>query len=282
VIPALVVAAFAGAAACLCVASIEARRAAAVRARLPGAAGATEIGGAGAAMDGGRWRALMPALLAVLAAAAVAASLAGPAAGVAVTAVGAALAGYAHVSRRRRRIAALVDALPMLVDRLMQHLAAGHSVANALQRGISGLPPDLREMLIPAVIRLQGGETPAAALGHVARRLGVRELRMIALAISANARYGGSLSRILANLVRQMRDQDRTRREFAALSAETRATSWVLVALPLLVAGALLLVNPAHFRFFVVDPLGRVFGVLAGGGLAGGLWVMRRLRRIDA
>lgn len=221
------------------------------------------------------------AITAATAAAGLAASPFGPL--VALPAAGvAALIGacVVHV-RAARRYGRIIEQLPAFVDRVRQYVITGASLQIAIPRAIEATSPLLASVMAPVERRLGHGAGVPESIGWLARRLGSPELAMLAAAADANLRFGGQLGIVLGNVVRMMRDRLRIGRELKAATSETRASALVLGLLPLLVAAAIVAIQPQHVMFFIENQTGRkLLLVMIGLYIAGSL-LMQRIAKPD-
>lgn len=183
--------------------------------------------------------------------------------------------------RARRRLDRFLAQFPTFIDRMRQLLATGNSLPQAFARALDHAGPVARDYLAPVSVRLSLGETLPDALDPQAERLAIPELSMLTLIARAHQRYGGTLADILDDLVRTLRDRDRIGREFRALSAETRASTRVLMALPVLVIGAIMLIRPDYLMFFVEEPRGRIYLAAACALQLAGIAAIRRLSAVS-
>ena len=76
-------------------------------------------------------------------------------------------------------------------------------------------------------------------------------------AVLIQRQVGGSLAQILDTISETIQDRIRMRREVMALTAQGRASGWVLAALPLGLAGILSLINPGYLAPLFEDPIGQ-------------------------
>lgn len=182
--------------------------------------------------------------------------------------------------RARRHLDTFITDLPLLLDSVQQLLRVGHSLQQAMARSIeqAGLP--VRRFLMPAVHRIHNGMAPADALQWAAGRIGLAELHMLAAAVRVNGRYGGSMSGILANLGAMLRHAARVERELKAATAEARYSGIVLMAMPLVIAAMMMVLNPDYLRFFIETAQGRRMAMLALLLQGTGMVLMRRLMRL--
>lgn len=181
----------------------------------------------------------------------------------------------------KRRVAALRDAMPFLIDGIRQVLMAGGSLQQALVRASASTAPELRRYLEPMIRRINNGATPGDSLVWLAERLDLVELHMFATAVQASARYGGRLSVVLANLAATLRERARVERELHAATAETRVSALLIGSMPAATGIAMGVLNPRYATFFLSDPDGHRLLAIAIGLQLVGVLAMRRLMRLE-
>jgi tight adherence protein B len=65
--------------------------------------------------------------------------------------------------------------------------------------------------------------------------------------------------------------------QISALTAQMRASGWIITLLPFIVAGILDIITPSYFRVMFTDPGGRTLLVLAGFSIFMGNFFVRRI-----
>ncbi len=180
-----------------------------------------------------------------------------------------------------RRLDEFVDALPGFFDRVRQLVATGNTLQQAFERANDHAPPAINRFVDPVISRLHHGASITDSIDLMAARLEVPELSMFATAVETNMRFGGRLSDVLENLVELLRDRTRIGRELRSATSETRTSTMILVALPLLVAGLIIAINPGYVSFFLTDPMGRT--LLTGAVMLEitGMILARRLSNVN-
>ncbi|MGB0920362.1 MAG: type II secretion system F family protein [Alphaproteobacteria bacterium] len=201
--------------------------------------------------------------------------------GVALGAImtGLALLGLEAVAARR--LDEFVDALPGFFDRVRQLVATGNTLQQALERANDNAPQAINRFVDPVINRLHHGAAITDSIDLMAERLDVAELSMFATAVETNMRYGGRLSDVLENLVNLLRDRTRIGRELRSATSETRTSTMILIALPLLVGGLIVVINPGYVSFFITDPMGRTLMTFAALLEITGLILARRLSNVN-
>lgn len=205
----------------------------------------------------------------------------GPAAAVMVLMVGL-LVFYALLQYRyRKRAELLLAQLPRFVDNLERSLAAGHSLQNALAQAAALAREPLQGILLRVKANVDLGSDLGEQLQLAANAMAVKEFQLLALAMDVHQRYGGSIKALLHSVSAMVKQQEQARREFAALTGETRFSAWVLGLLPLLVAGYMLAMNPGYLDSMWNTEAGRSVLYLALGlQAAGGLILWRMIKSI--
>jgi tight adherence protein B len=90
-------------------------------------------------------------------------------------------------------------------------------------------------------------------------------------------RTGGSLAETLANLAGVIRRRKEIRLKASALTAESRATAWVVGAVPFVMVGLMYLINPPLISLLFTDPRGKILLYIGMFLLVSGFVVMRAM-----
>lgn len=184
------------------------------------------------------------------------------------------------IRRGRRKDAAVVAALPDVLERVASGLRAGAPplVALADAAGGADLPPALAADLSRVVGRAQdAGLEPALAAWVEERPLPAVAATAAALQVTAGA--GGPAAPALDGLAGGLRDRHDAAGEVAALSAQARLSAIVVGAAPAVSLALSLAVDRRVAPTLIGTPPGRAC-LLAGLVLEGlaGLWMHRIVR----
>lgn len=180
-----------------------------------------------------------------------------------------------------RRLNSFIEALPPLFDQVKHLLLAGNSLQQALTKSIDASTGPVARYLQPVSRRVQNGAPVADSILWLADRLDCPELFIFGTGVHTNARYGGRMASMLANLAQIVRDGLRVRRELRSATAETRLSALVLSLLPVGVAGIIAIMNPSYMSFFIDTPQGQHMAIFAVGLQITGMLIMRRILRLD-
>ncbi|WP_269714212.1 type II secretion system F family protein [Caulobacter sp. NIBR2454] len=199
-----------------------------------------------------------------------------------LVALATALAGLLLVVRRAAtRRQKFAEGLPHYLDSARQLLSVGNSLQQALDRALAAAGPDVTIYMDPMNRRIANGAPVAEAMAWNADRLRLPELRIAALALETQVRFGGSVSPMLARLSQLLRDRTRTQRELSAASAETRMSALIISVMPFAAVALLSVLNPPYVTFLFTSPEGHAMLMIAGVlQVLGGL-LLRQLMRLD-
>lgn len=181
--------------------------------------------------------------------------------------------------RYQRRLKRMIEQLPSLLDHTVRSLKSGRTLADAVLGAIEVAEDPLKNAMGRVQRNVQLGVSLADAVSDLAELYEKDELRLFALGLKVNHRYGGNASELLENLIKMIREREQAARQLSAMTGETRVTAWVLGCLPIGLAGYFLASNPHYLLAMWHDSSGQMmlasaFGLQVVGSLA--LWRMLR------
>ena len=77
-------------------------------------------------------------------------------------------------------------------------------------------------------------------------------------AVLIQRQVGGNLAQILDTISNTINERIRMRREVMALTAQGRASGWILAGIPVGLAAILSVLNPAYLRPLIEEPIGHI------------------------
>ncbi len=146
--------------------------------------------------------------------------------------------GRAHLrSKRTKRIALFQDQL----EGALRTLAGGVRVGLGIRQALVLTSEQSREPVKTEFMRVVGlsnlGWSILDAFDQMAARMTNTETAVLARVIRVQAQTGGDLGSVLDGLAGTIRDRRRLRRRVKAITAQGRATAWLLGLLPLAIGG---------------------------------------------
>jgi len=158
--------------------------------------------------------------------------------------------------KRQRRFSRFSEQFPNAIELLARAVRAGHAFTTAFSLiGDELAEPVAGEFRLTH--RQQNLGLPLReALGNLALRVPLPDVRIFVSALQIQRDSGGNLGEILDNLANVIRDRFRILREVEVVTAEARLSMYVLTALPFIAGFLMLLANPGYLRPLLTDPLG--------------------------
>lgn len=192
--------------------------------------------------------------------------------------VPASMLAYLSLCTSRRR-AKFDEQLPDTIQMLTGSMRAGHSLMRAIDASARETDAPMAEELTRIVNETRIGRDLGDSMLDVAARTSSEDFSWIAQAIEIHREVGGDLSEVLDHVGETIRDRNQIRRQVQALSAEGKMSAGVLMALPIVLFFALILINPAYAKTFTSTLPG--FMMLGAAGImltAGGFWLIRLIK----
>lgn len=181
---------------------------------------------------------------------------------------------------RRRRSAKIVLQLPDAVEMLVRSLRAGHPVMNGINLVAQEMPDPIGTEFGLVFDEMSYGLDIKESLEKMAARLQILEIDYMIVAIRVQQGTGGSLAEILTSFVGVMRQRQMLHAKVKAVSAEARLSAKILGGLPILVVGAIVLMNPHYYDEAKTND-GLAYTLIGAGVLAGvGVLLLRRVTNI--
>lgn len=184
---------------------------------------------------------------------------------------------FVLVQRAARWRGRIVDQMPGFLENVIRVMSAGNSLEESVGTAAKEADAPLRPVFLSIGRQVKMG----APIDQVMSRAGdvyqLRDIKIMSLAAGVNRRYGGSLRGVLKSLILAIRQRSIAAKELRALTAETRMSAMVLVAVPLGLATYIYFTNPAFYADMWHDALGKK--VLIGGVLwmAAGAFIIWRM-----
>ncbi|WP_095143769.1 MULTISPECIES: type II secretion system F family protein [unclassified Pseudomonas] len=186
------------------------------------------------------------------------------------------------ISRDRgKRFAAFEEGLPDALDAMCRALRAGHPFNETLRLvGDEHKGPVAHEFGLTFSDINYGNDVRRAMLGLL-ERMPSMTVMMLVTSILIHRETGGNLTEVLERLSRLIRGRFRFQRKVKTLSAEGRMSAWVLVAIPFVLAIAIVLTSPSYMPVLFNDPIGHKLIMGAFCAMLIGIFWIRKIIRIQ-
>ena len=189
-------------------------------------------------------------------------------------------AGIPHMVVNRfikRRTNQFNAKFPDAIELLTRGLRSGLPVTETLGVVAQEVPGPVGEEFKAITDRIKVGRTMDDSLQVTADRLGIPEFNFFCITLAIQRETGGNLAETLSNLADVLRKRSQMKLKIRAMSSESKASAYIVGALPFIVFALVWMVNPTYIGgFFVEDRL-----IVAGlGGLTWmsiGIFIMAKM-----
>ena len=181
--------------------------------------------------------------------------------------VGAGLPHMVVSSFIKRRLNAFTSKFPDGIELLVRGLRSGLPVTETLGVVATEVPGPVGQEFKAVVERIKIGRTMEEALQETANRLGTAEFQFFVITLAIQRETGGNLAETLSNLSDVLRKRAQMKLKIRAMSSESKASAYIVGALPFIVFGMIWWINPDYIGGFFVDDR------LIATGLGGLVWM---------
>jgi tight adherence protein B len=145
-----------------------------------------------------------------------------------------------------KRQLAFQDQLPDILAMLVGSLRSGYGITMAMDMIAKEMPAPASDEFERVVREVGLGASSAQALANLVRRIRSDDLDLVVTAINIQYELGGNLATILETISGAIRERVRLRGQLRALTAQQNLQRIILTALPVFLALAIYLLNPAY------------------------------------
>lgn len=189
-------------------------------------------------------------------------------------------AGLPHLTVNhfiKRRINQFTSKFPDAIELLVRGLRSGLPVTETLGIVATEVPGPVGEefKLVSESIRI--GRTMEEALQETADRLGTPEFQFFVITLAIQRETGGNLAETLSNLADVLRKRAQMKLKIRAMSSESKASAYIVGALPFIVFGMIWWINPSYIGDFFVDERLIVTGLGGMVWMAIGAFIMAKM-----
>lgn len=179
----------------------------------------------------------------------------------------------------KKRVAKFTARFPDAIELLVRGLRAGLPISETLSVVSSEIPGPVGEEFRNVSDKMKIGRTMDAALQDSADRLGTPEFQFFVITLAIQRETGGNLAETLGNLADVLRKRMQMKLKINAMSSESKASAYIIGALPFIVFGLIWYINPAYMGTFFTDQ--RLIYAAIGGGVWMGIGVFIMSKMIN-
>ncbi|KHL25259.1 pilus assembly protein TadB [Croceibacterium mercuriale] len=177
----------------------------------------------------------------------------------------------------RRRLNGFNARFPDALELLVRGLRSGLPVGETLNVIANEIPGPVGREFRTVVDGIRIGRSMEESLQTVADRLATAEFQFFVITIAIQRETGGNLAETLSNLADVLRKRGQMKLKIRAMSSESKASAYIVGALPFAVAGMITVVNPGYIEPFMTDQRLTVIGLGAMVWMGIGVFVMAKM-----
>ncbi|MES2984377.1 MAG: type II secretion system F family protein [Pseudomonadota bacterium] len=174
-----------------------------------------------------------------------------------------------------------IDQFPDALDMIVRSVRSGFPLSVALQMLAENAEEPVRAEFRQVTDEIALGRSLNQALARLATRINEPDIRFFVVVLTVQQETGGNLAEIVGNLSSIIRKRKQIRHKIRAMTAEGKATGYVLGALPVIVFLALYAVQPDYLDPFFNDPLGMRLLAGAIGLLVACYFLVKQMINVD-
>lgn len=179
-------------------------------------------------------------------------------------------AGRAATKRLQAFDNQLADTLNLWVNALR----SGFSVMQGMEAIAAELPPPVSKEFERIIQEIRLGISMEDALSNSLRRVPSEDYDLVITAVNIQREVGGNLAEILDIISFTIRERVRIKGEIRTLTAQGRASGWIITLLPLGLTIVLYLINPDYITELIVNEPPYVANVVPCGWIVVGAALM--------
>lgn len=166
---------------------------------------------------------------------------------------------------------------PDAIDLLVRGLRSGLPVTETLGVVAQEVPGPVGAEFKGVVERIKIGRTMEESLQETADRLGIAEFNFFCITLAIQRETGGNLAETLSNLGDVLRKRSQMKLKIRAMSSESKASAYIVGALPFIVFGMIWWINPKYIGTFFVDERLMVIGMGGAVWMSLGAFIMAKM-----
>ncbi len=166
---------------------------------------------------------------------------------------------------KTRRKDKLVEQLPNTLEYIARSLRAGNPFSASIKAAAKQMPDPIGGEFAITFDEINYGLSVEDALYNLGERTSTEEMRFFITSVVIQKQTGGNLAEILQRLSEMMRRRAKAYRDIRTQAAEMKLSALILIALPLVVSGAIMVFNPNYLLSLYRESYGPYIFLAQGG-----------------
>ena len=153
----------------------------------------------------------------------------------------------------KKRINQFTSRFPDAIDLMVRGLRSGLPISETVGVVADEIPGPVSVEFRNVSDKMKIGRSMDAALQETAERMGTPEFQFFVIALAIQRETGGNLAETLTNLSEVLRKRAAMKLKIRAMSSESKASAWIVGALPFIVFALIWFINGSYMQKFFVD-----------------------------
>lgn len=184
-------------------------------------------------------------------------------------------------SKRKSNIHKIDQQLPDTLALISNTLKSGYSFLQAIDTASKELPPPISLEFQRILKEISLGTNTEKAMESLSKRVQSQDLELIIMAMLIQRQIGGNLSEILDNISDTIRSRIKIKGEIKVLTAQGRVSGIIISLMPFVLGVILYFINPSYISLLFKHPLGLAMLGTAVVMQGLGIYLIRRIIRIE-
>jgi len=182
------------------------------------------------------------------------------------------------IEKRRK---AFNDQLGDTITLIANALRTGYSFMQSIEMVSREMPKPIGEEFARVLKEMNLGVVTEEALNNMTNRVKSEDLDLAITAVLIQRQVGGNLAVVLDSIANTIRERIKIKGQIKTLTAQGRISGIIIGMLPIVMGGAIYLLNPEYMRILFVDPLGKAMLIAGLVSQCIGMLVIRKIINID-
>jgi tight adherence protein B len=186
-------------------------------------------------------------------------------------------------SRVNKNIQHFNEQMIKALRRMASTMRAGQSLKQAIEDVVRArsIPMIIRKEFQTVLTDVEYGDSIEKALYKLYERTGSQDIHNLALAIEVQRQIGGNIADLFDNISQTISNRNLMEKDVKAILAQVNTSTNILSAMPFLVAGMLVMINPSYFDPLMSSFIGRFLVLICLCFIVTGIFIIKKLSKID-
>ena len=177
----------------------------------------------------------------------------------------------------RRRVDKFTARFPDAIELMVRGLRSGLPISETMGIVATEIPDPVGIEFRTVSDKMKLGRTMEAALQETADRLETPEFQFFVISLQIQRETGGNLAETLSNLAEVLRKRAAMKLKIRAMSSESKASAYIIGALPFIVFGLIWFINGQYMQNFFIDPRLMIAGGIGLVWMSIGAFIMAKM-----